>query len=144
MASPSPRQITSQGSNDSLTTLSSEGGDGGTEIDEDEDARSDTDPRATTQGPSSDVDNHSSREEQEGQLGGRISRTPSYRSAGASNSSPQPIDPPQLDFDGLQKTHARLLICQSRFPDIRQRLEKLDPTNASYQQLLLELSVTKA
>jgi hypothetical protein len=105
----SSRQFTLHRSNYSLAPLSPENKDGDAELDRDEHASPDTSFQATIQGPPSDAGGYYSSKKQGGQSGGRISRTPSRRSTGATNSSPTPIDPPQSDFDRVQKTQARNL-----------------------------------
>ena len=58
-------------------------------------------------GEGEDAGDYHPSEEQGGQSGGRISRGPSRRSTGASDTSPTLIDPPQFDLDELRKTNSR-------------------------------------
>ena len=58
-------------------------------------------------GEDEDAGDYRPSEEQGGQSGGRISRGPSRRSTGASDTLPTPIDPPQFDLDELRKTNSR-------------------------------------
>ena len=88
--SSSSRQITPQRSNYSSTPLLPRNGSGDVGTGEDEDAG-----------------DYRPSEEQGGQSGGRISRGPSRRSTGASDTLPTPIDPPQFDLDELRKTNSR-------------------------------------
>ena len=98
------RQITPQRSNYSSTTLSPESKGGNTRLDEDEDVRPYTNFQVMVQGPSLDAGDYHSSREQGGQSGGPISRIPSRRSTGASDT---PIDPPQSNPDEPRKARAR-------------------------------------
>jgi len=89
-ASLSSRQITPQWSNYSSTPLLPRNGS--------EDAGTGEDEGAGNYHPS---------EEQGGQSGGLISRGPSRRSTGASDTLPTPIDPPQFDLDELRRANSR-------------------------------------
>ena len=103
------RQITPQRSGHSSNILSPEakGGDG--ELDEDENVKPYITTHLMTQGPSPDAGDYHSSKEQGVWSGGPIGRTPSRRSTGASESSPTPIDPPQVGSDKSRKAQARSL-----------------------------------
>ena len=100
------RQITPQESGYSSIVLSQETDGGGGELDEDE-------PyiiiHPMVQGSSSDAHAYHSSKEQGVRSGGPIGRTPSLRSTGASESSPTPIDPPEVGSDKSRKAQARSL-----------------------------------
>ena len=106
--SSSSRQITPKRSNHSSTPLllrnrSEDAGTG-----EDDDAEPCARPHVTIRGQSSYPGDYRSNEERGDQSGGRISRGPSRRSTGVSETSPTLIDPPpQFDLDELRKAYSR-------------------------------------
>ena len=107
IGSSSSLQITPQTSYYSFTTLSPEGKGRDAGLDEGEDERPYTSFQVTTQSPSSGADSYHSSKEQGRRSGEHISRRPSRRSVGVSDSSPMPIDPHQFDPDELRKARAR-------------------------------------
>jgi len=105
--SSSSRQITPQRSNYSSTPLLPRNVSGDAGAGEDEDVGPYARPQVTNLGQSSYPRDYHPSEEQGGQSGGSISRGPSRRSTGASETSPTLVDPPQFDLDELRKANSR-------------------------------------